>query len=120
MLVICLLNHIVLRGRGFCTSSIAQITGNVPRLLADIVDLYICMKLPPNTSAFACIEFLTLKCEIDRKITLALFRLTLIRYVFKTIYLNIVYNTLHMSLYTPSTLVSLFNGIFINFIEPER
>ena len=37
MLVICLLNNIVLRGRGFCTSSIAQITGNVPRLLADIV-----------------------------------------------------------------------------------
>ena len=37
MLVICLLNSIVLRGRGFCTSSIAQITGNVPRLLADIV-----------------------------------------------------------------------------------
>ena len=33
----CLLNNIVLRGRGFCTSSIAQITGNVPRLLADIV-----------------------------------------------------------------------------------
>ena len=39
MLVICLLNNIVLRGRGFCTSSIAQITGNVPRLLADIVGL---------------------------------------------------------------------------------
>ena len=38
MLVICLLNNIVLRGRGFCTSSIAQITGNVPSLLADIVD----------------------------------------------------------------------------------
>ena len=37
MLVICLLNNIVLRGREFCTSSIAQITGNVPRLLADIV-----------------------------------------------------------------------------------
>ena len=37
MLVICLLNNIVLRGRGFCTSSIAQITGNVPRLLAGIV-----------------------------------------------------------------------------------
>ena len=37
MLVICLLNNIVLRGRGFCTSSIAHITGNVPRLLADIV-----------------------------------------------------------------------------------
>ena len=37
MLVICLLNNIVLRGRGFCTSSIAQITGNVPRLLAAIV-----------------------------------------------------------------------------------
>ena len=39
MLVICLLNNIVLRGREFCTSSIAQITGNVPRLLADIVSL---------------------------------------------------------------------------------
>ena len=39
MLVICLLNNIVLRGRGFCTSSIVQITGNVPRLLADIVGL---------------------------------------------------------------------------------
>ena len=39
MLVICLLNNIVLRGRGFCTSSIAQITGNVPRLLEDIVVL---------------------------------------------------------------------------------
>ena len=39
MLVICLLNNIVLRGRGFCTSSIAQITGNVPRLLADIVGI---------------------------------------------------------------------------------
>ena len=37
MLVICLLDNIVLKGRGFCTSSIAQITGNVPRLLADIV-----------------------------------------------------------------------------------
>ena len=37
MLVICLSNNIVLRGRGFCTSSIAQITGNVPRLLAGIV-----------------------------------------------------------------------------------
>ena len=37
MLVICFSNNIVLRGRGFCTSSIAQITGNVPRLLADIV-----------------------------------------------------------------------------------
>ena len=37
MIVIRLLNNIVLRGRGFCTSSIAQITGNVPRLLADIV-----------------------------------------------------------------------------------
>ena len=37
MLVICFLNNIVLRGREFCTSSIAQITGNVPRLLADIV-----------------------------------------------------------------------------------
>ena len=37
MLVICLLNNIVLRGREFCTSSIAQITGNAPRLLADIV-----------------------------------------------------------------------------------
>ena len=33
------LNNIVLRGRGFCTSSIAQIIGNVPRLLAGIVDL---------------------------------------------------------------------------------
>ena len=41
MLVICLLNNIVLRGRGFCTSSIAQITGNVPRLLADIVDILV-------------------------------------------------------------------------------
>ena len=38
MLVICFSNNIVVRGRGFCTSSIAQITGNVPRLLADIVD----------------------------------------------------------------------------------
>ena len=38
MLDICLSNNIVLRGRGFCTSSIAQITGNVPKLLADIVD----------------------------------------------------------------------------------
>ena len=38
MLVICFSNNIVLRGRGFCTSSIAQITGNVPRLLADSVD----------------------------------------------------------------------------------
>ena len=37
MLVICLLNNIVLRGREFFTSSIAKITGNVPRLLADIV-----------------------------------------------------------------------------------
>ena len=37
MLVICLLNNIVLRGRGFCTSSMVQITGNVPRLLAGIV-----------------------------------------------------------------------------------
>ena len=38
MPVICLSNNIVLGGRGFCTSSIAQITGNVPRLLADIVE----------------------------------------------------------------------------------
>ena len=42
MLVICLLNNIVLRGRGFCTSSIVQITGNVPRLLADIVAVNMC------------------------------------------------------------------------------
>ena len=41
MLVICLLNNIVLRGREFCTSPIAQITGNVPRLLADIVVLQV-------------------------------------------------------------------------------
>ena len=41
MLVICLSNNIVLRGRGFCSSSIAQITGNVPRLLAGIVALQI-------------------------------------------------------------------------------
>ena len=41
MLVICLLNNIVLRGRGFCTSSIAQITRNVPRLLADIVVIFV-------------------------------------------------------------------------------
>ena len=41
MLVICFSNNIVLRGRGFCTSSIAQITGNVPRLLADIVHDFI-------------------------------------------------------------------------------
>ena len=41
MLVICLSNNIVSRGRGFCTSSVAQITGNVPRLLAGIVALQI-------------------------------------------------------------------------------
>ena len=29
--------HQCFKGRGICTSSIAQITGNVPRLLADIV-----------------------------------------------------------------------------------
>ena len=55
MLVICLLNNIVLRGRGFCTSSTAQITGNVPRLLADIVASKI---LNRNTAAhFICSSF---------------------------------------------------------------
>ena len=39
VLVTCPSSTMVLKGRGFCSSSIVQITRSVPRLLADIVAL---------------------------------------------------------------------------------
>ena len=83
-----------------CTLSLIRPVRSTLPFCARSLHMY---EAAPHTSAFACIQFLTLKCEIDRKITIALFRLTLIRYVFKTIYVNNVYSSLHMSLYTPST-----------------